>query len=215
MENESSNDAVIDIIEPNEALEIIPETEVTTFRSDEDVDFNNIELIHPDDLKPSEARMASRYAQFIQPRLDYILSMRREKLTRAQVAHNLGISEGFLSACAKKYPELQKRLTIGYQDAISEIKNAAFKTALGYEHTFKRNKIMRDGTIIPYEETIWIQPSVDMQKFILMTQAEGWNPKTITDVNLTGKLTLGALMQTIDKEQQADDDKELPPPKIN
>jgi hypothetical protein len=219
MENESTDSAAIvpaiDTAEVKDALEVIPETEVIAFRSDEDVDFNNLELVHPDDLEPNDARNMRRYTQFIQPRMEYILAMRREKLTRAQVAKNLGVSEHFLSLCAQRYPELQKVLTVGYQDAISEIKSTAFKTAMGFEHTFKRQKIMRDGTIIPYEERIWVPPNVDMIKFLLITQAEGYNPKTITDVNLTGKLTLGALMQTIDKEQQADDDKELPPPKIN
>jgi hypothetical protein len=171
-----------------------------------------MELVSPDDLEPTDFRARSKYYQFIQPRLEYVLAMRRQKMTYAQVAHNLGISIGTLYNCAKQFPELKERLVIGYQDAISQVINTAYKVAEGFTKDIIRHKTNKDGDIIEYTDSIFFPPNTDMIKFVLSTQAEGWNPKQ--EVHHTGELTFGKLIQEANDIQQKENEKELPPPKI-
>lgn len=213
MDNESPD--TVDPVESDEALAVVPqESEVPQkYLSDDYIDFNSMELVHPDDLEPGDARAESKYLQFIQPRLEYVLAMRREKLTYTQVAHNLGVSLKVLKNCAKRFPELEKVLVVGYQDAISQIKNTAYKMAMGFTESIQRCKADKNGNIKQYTDNLFFPPNADILKFILMTQAEGWNPKQ--EVHHTGEFTLGRMLQEINEENKKEQEKELPPPKIN
>lgn len=180
------------------------------YPSDECIDWNNMSVVHPDDLEPGSILLEMDYHSLVQPRLKSVLAWRRTGATNDQVAHNLGITTRALNQYLKLFPEFRKVMSFGKLDAIAQVTNMAFLRASGYEKTVKRQKVVQ-GQVVEYEDTFYIQPDTSMIQFILERQG-GWTSKS--NVTLDGQLQVGlaALMQDIGKAQQSERQKELEPP---
>ena len=57
----------------------------------------------------------------------------RDGLTHEQIAHNCGITTGTLYEWKKKYPEIAEALKKGKAWADTQVENALYKRAVGYE----------------------------------------------------------------------------------
>lgn len=77
----------------------------------------------------------------------------RDGLTEEQICKNLGISVQTINDYKKRYPELVESLKKGKEVAITEVENALYKRALGYEFEEVKTYIKdEDGKQIKYTE---------------------------------------------------------------
>lgn len=91
----------------------------------------------------------------------------RDGLTDEQIAKNLGISKDTFYRYKKEHPDFSDSIKKGKEIVDYEVENALLKTALGFEHTYKDQKVTKDGDVIDYEHTEYIAPSNTAQIFWL------------------------------------------------
>lgn len=84
-----------------------------------------------------------KYKTHVAPRLKTIIAWRRKGVTIADIAKNLDVALSSLFDYQNKHPELLDALNIGAEDAIAQVEDAVFKTALGYQYT--ETKVVYDG----------------------------------------------------------------------
>jgi hypothetical protein len=201
--NELERDPDFDI------LPVMPQREQMSVEA-ECIDWNDLELVHPDDLEPGSVMFRDKYFMRVQPRLKTVLAMRRDGLTDKQIAHNLGITPKNLADYKKIYPAFAKVMSIGQVDSIAQVTNAIYRSALGFEKTITRRKMVK-GELVTYEDTFYIQPNFEAQKLIA-TSKGGWTTKQSVELSGDVNLAFSNLFQEIGKEQQEQRQKELPPP---
>lgn len=128
----------------------------------------------------------SKYETIWKHKLVVIEGWAREGLSDEQIAKNMDISTSTLYEWKKKHPEFSEALSKSKDVADYEVENALYKKAIGYAVTLPQQKVSRDGEIIEYEQTIYIQPDVTAQKFWLVNRKpESWRDRQQTEV--TGK----------------------------
>ena len=110
----------------------------------------------------------------------------RDGLTEEQICTNLGISVATLNVFKKKYPELAKALKKGREIAITEVENALFRRALGYDYEEIKTSIrMVDGVETKFTEKTrkHLAPDVAACSILLKNKDKerGWsdNPQKI------------------------------------
>ncbi len=110
----------------------------------------------------------------------------RDGLTEDQVCTNLGISVATLNKFKKQHVELAKALKKGRNIAVTEVENALFKRALGFEYEELKTSIrMVDGVETKFTEKTRKYALPDVAAcFILLKNKDkenGWsdNPQKV------------------------------------
>lgn len=119
---------------------------------------------------------------------------RRDGLSYAQIAANIGISEGTLNNWCLQHGEIREALKKGEEVCVYEVENALYKAAIGYDVT-ESEKIeteMPDGSITTQKRMRkrHIPPSVGAICFILKNRRSSkWQDKpTVIDTTALDKL---------------------------
>lgn len=188
---------------------IIDQTEPPPSVSDW-VDFNRIEdeQEEPDDL-PDAYR--DRYFTHIQPRLEEILMWRSQGLTITEIAKNLMVSYTCLNENSKRHPALFKYLQFGKGISRAQKVNALHMKSVGYTIVLPQQKVLANGEVVNYKQTIYIPPDVAAIKLALENEyPEKYSSKL--EVNHQGTLTLAAVMADVAANEQARRAEELVPP---
>ena len=125
----------------------------------------------------------TKYFTHVEPRLIEVEGWARDGLSDEQIAKNLGVAYSTFKTYKQKYSALSAALAKNKAIADREVENALFKKATGYERKLTQQKITKDGEIIEYEQTIYIQPDVTAQKFWLVNRKpEMWSDKQDLDI---------------------------------
>lgn len=128
--------------------------------------------------KKNKGGRPSRYEAEWEDKLIVIRGWAREGLSDEQIAGNMGIAKSTLYEWKKRYPEFADALSKGKEVADYEVENALYKKATGYFMELPQQKVMRDGKIVEYIQTIYIQPDVTAQKFWLINRKPAeWQDK--------------------------------------
>lgn len=186
-------------------------TKPTQTAADGFVDYNNLTI--PADENELDENPFDKYLMFIKPRLEAVLAMRRRGLNNREVAHNLGVSESFLAECVRTKPELFRVMGLGKLDHVSILENALAMRATGYTVMLKKQKVLRDGSIVDIDDTVYIPPDPQSLIFTLNNLApDKW--KTKTDTTISGSIDhqFKTIFATIAEKEAAERAKELEPP---
>lgn len=112
----------------------------------------------------------SKYEAEWKDKLEVVKGWARDGLSNEQIAHNMGISTTTLYEWQNKYPEFADALSKSKEVVDREVENALYKKAVGYTVKIPQQKVLKDGTIVDYMQTIYIQPDVTAQKFWLVNR---------------------------------------------
>ncbi|KLU66742.1 hypothetical protein DEAC_c14100 [Desulfosporosinus acididurans] len=89
----------------------------------------------------------------VKEKLMLIEKWARDGLTEEQIAKNLRISKSTMNEYKQRYPEFLNALKKGKEFAITELENALFKRALGYDYEEIKTSIrMVDGKETKFTE---------------------------------------------------------------
>ena len=89
----------------------------------------------------------------VKNKLPLIEKWARDGLTEAQICKNLGISRQTLNEYKKAHSDLADALKRGKEVCITEVENALFKRALGYEYEEVKTYIKDEGgKVVKYTE---------------------------------------------------------------
>jgi len=89
----------------------------------------------------------------VQEKLILVEKWCRDGLTEEQICKNLGIGKSTMNEYKQQYPDFKNSLKKGREIAITEIENALFKRALGYEYEEIKTSIrIIDGKETKYTE---------------------------------------------------------------
>lgn len=119
---------------------------------------------------------------------------RRDGLSYAQIAANIGISEGTLNNWCLQHNEIREALKKGEEVCIYEVENALYKAAIGYDvlETEQIETEFPDGTksIQKRGKKRHIPPSIGAICFILKNRRSSkWQDKpTVIDTTALDKL---------------------------
>lgn len=178
------------------------------------IDYNDIMIPADENELEVMDNCFDRYLLYIKPRLDVVLAMRRRGLSNKQVAHNLGISVSYLHTCMLKYTELYEIMQKGRLDAIAEVENAAFKSAVGFTQPRKGSKLTKDGEVKEVTDELYFPPNPDMIKFILTNRSsEDWKNKISTDLSGSIDHNFKDIFNKVTQSEVAERQKELKPPR--
>lgn len=115
----------------------MPEEQINNNNSKEQLPENNIE-------KKSNAGRIPLYESLgIAKRLEEVTEWKIQGLSNVQIAKNLGISEPVFYEYLLRYQEFREAIEKGKIKMITELENAAFKSATG--HTIQEKKIEQDA----------------------------------------------------------------------
>lgn len=109
----------------------------------------------------------------------------REGLTEVQIGKNLGISKNTMNDYKNRYPDFLNAIKKGKEVAITEIENALYKRALGFEYEEVKTYIKREeGKETAYTEKTrkYLPPDVAACSILLKNKDRGnWadNPMKI------------------------------------
>jgi transposase-like protein len=129
----------------------------------------------------------SKYAEYVEPKLDLIQGWARNGLTIEQIAHNLGISKVTLYKHMEEHIELSERLKKGKEVIDLEVENKLLQRALGYKYT-ETTKEPVDGKMQVTKEVVKeVQPDTTAQIFWLKNRKPAdWRDKK--DIEHSGKI---------------------------
>lgn len=128
-----------------------------------------------------------KYKEWLEPeKLTLLQGWRRDGLTYAQIALNMGIDEGTLYVWVRKHPPIKEALRKGEEVMIYEVENALYKSAIGYDvtETDQTETIAPDGsrTVTKHARKRHIPPSVGSICFILKNRRSSkWQDKPIVE----------------------------------
>jgi len=89
----------------------------------------------PKKKNPKKRGQKGKYHKWLKPEnLLTLQAWKRDGLTDAQIAKNVGISTVTLYDWINKYPNIANVLKIGKEQAVTELENAMFKAARGYKY---------------------------------------------------------------------------------
>lgn len=150
-----------------------------------------------------------RYQKWLEPEnLTLVRGWRRDGLSDAKVAKNIGISRATLYDWCKKYPDFLDAYKKGTEVSTYEIEDAAYKSALGYYVEEIEVIEISDASGEVTQRTKkkhrrYIPPNTAMQIFIMKNRRPDWWKDTRTIENKSD----GQLAALIDglKEPVEDD----------
>lgn len=126
----------------------------------------------------------AKYEQWLQPEnLTLIQGWRRDGLSDAQVAHNMGIARGTLHKWLGEYKALSDAYKKGSEVSTYEVENALYKSALGMEVTeteLTEVKDMNGETVqkVLKQRKRYIPPNLGSIIFILKNRrSDKWRDK--------------------------------------
>ena len=116
----------------------------------------------------------SKYHTHVFPKLETIQGWARQGLSYEQIARNLGVAESTFYEYKKMFPELSESLRRGEEDAVMEVENALFKSAIGF--TYTEDALTKSGQVV--EVTKYSKPNVSAITFFLKNKRpEQWKEK--------------------------------------
>jgi AcrR family transcriptional regulator len=174
-------------------------------------DFNDLLIDENDADKDPNLGPGSKYWSHVQPRLDWILVMRRRGSSVAEVAKSLGISAAALTHYMKHRKELAYVMRFGRVDAVAMVENAHYKSAMGYWVEYDREKVTKDGSVVTYKEKFYVQGNVAAQEFILEHELPELYGRKF-GVTVDGELSIKALFAAVSQSAQDDRNREREAP---
>lgn len=120
-----------------------------------------------------------KYKKWQQPEnLTLIQGWRRDGLSDAQVAKNIGIGRGTLYEWLKKYKDIADAYKKGSEVSTYEVENALYKSACGYyvDEVERTETTYADGSVVTTKRghKRYIPPSIAAQIFILKNRRPNW-----------------------------------------
>ena len=136
-----------------------------------------------------------KYEEWLEPdNLILLQGWRRDGLSYAQIAANMGIAEQTLNDWAWKYKEIKEALKKGEEVMIYTVENALYKAAIGYDvtETERIETEFPDGSVETTKKARkrHIPPSIGAICFILKNRRSNkWQDKpTVIDTTALNKL---------------------------
>lgn len=131
----------------------------------------------------------SKYESHVKPKLLLIGAWARDGLTDADICKNLDVSQDSFIQYKKEYPELIESLKRNKEEADIIIENELYEKAKGKIMSLNKVKVLNDGTLIPYEEEVYIPGDTTAQIFWLKNRKpQAWRDKQ--EIDHSGKLAL-------------------------
>lgn len=136
-----------------------------------------------------------KYKEWLEKdKLILLQGWRRDGLTYAQIASNIGIYEKTLYAWCDRYKDIKDALKKGEEVCIYEVENALYKAAIGYDvtETDQTETTLPDGsvTVQKHAKKRHIPPSIGAICFILKNRRSSkWQDRpTVVDTSALDKL---------------------------
>lgn len=136
-----------------------------------------------------------KYKEWLDPdKLILLQGWRRDGLSYAEIAANIGISEGTLNNWCLQHNEIREALKKGEEVMVYTVENALYKAAVGYDvmETDQTTTEYPDGTIVTqkHAKKRHIPPSIGAICFILKNRRSSkWQDKpTVIDTTALNKL---------------------------
>lgn len=136
-----------------------------------------------------------KYEEWLDPdKLILLQGWRRDGLSYAEIAANIGIYEKTLYAWCDKYKDIKDALKKGEEVMVYTVENALYKAAVGYDvtETDQTTTEYPDGTIVTqkHAKRRHIPPSIGAICFILKNRRSSkWQDKpTVIDTTALNKL---------------------------
>lgn len=126
-----------------------------------------------------------KYKEWLEPdKLILLQGWRRDGLSYAQIASNIGITEDTLNNWCTKHSEIKQAIKKGEEVCVYEVENALYKAAIGYDviETEQIETEMPDGSVSTQKRAKkrHIPPSVGAICFILKNRRSSkWQDKPI------------------------------------
>ena len=105
------------------------------------------------------------YPVLAEPRLDDIYEWVAEGNTEKSICKKLGIHHSTWIEWKDKYPELAATITRARQAAGQLLLNKQFAAGCGQKVTVRKQKALKDGSIVEVEEEEYIPPNVQAAEF--------------------------------------------------
>ena len=136
-----------------------------------------------------------KYKEWLEPdKLILLQGWRRDGLSYAQIAANIGISEGTLNNWCLHHSEIREALKKGEEVCVYEVENALYKAAVGYDvtETDQTETIYPDGTKVvnKHAKKRHIPPQIGAICFILKNRRSSkWKDKpAVVDTSALDRL---------------------------
>lgn len=136
-----------------------------------------------------------KYKEWLEPdKLILLQGWRRDGLNIAQIANNVGVSEGTFNNWCTQHREIREAIKKGEEVCIYEVENALYKAAIGYDvvETEQIETEMPDGSVSTQKRAKkrHIPPSIGAICFILKNRRSSkWQDKpTVIDTSALDKL---------------------------
>lgn len=131
-------------------------------------------LVRPFPEEVIKMARPSKYHTHVQPKLETITGWARQGLSHEQIARNLNVAESTFYEYKKMYPELSEALRRGEEDAVLEVENALFKSAIGF--TYTEDALTKTGQVV--EVNKYAKPNVSAIIFFLKNKRPNqWKDK--------------------------------------
>ena len=102
----------------------------------------------------------------------------RDGLTDEDIANNIGIVPSTLYKWKKEHSEISESLKKYKEIPDYKVENSLYKRANGFEHTYKTQKVTKDGDIVDYKVTVYYPPDPTSIIFWLKNrQPKKWRDK--------------------------------------
>lgn len=130
-------------------------------------------------MEKNKGGRPSKYKTDVEPRLDEIKEWARAGATGKEIASALGIGSSTFADYLNKYSELKESVSASRRSGVSEVKNALFRRACGFEYEEKKvyAKKDEDGKTYQYTEITKKQalPDINAIGMYLRNYAEDYH----------------------------------------
>ena len=115
--------------------------------------------------EPREVGRPCKYETYVKPYLDDIFEWVSRGITEKSIYKKLGVSADAWISYKDKYSELSETITRARQAAGQLLLNKQFAAGCGQKVTVRKQKALKDGTIVEVEEEEYIPPNVQAAEF--------------------------------------------------
>ena len=126
------------------------------------------QVLTMDEITTIDSRKVGRpckYESHVKPYLDDIYDWISQGMTEKSIYGKLSISHQAWIEYKDKYTELAETITRARQAAGQLLLNKQFAAGCGQKVTVRRQKPLKDGTIVEFEEEQYIPPNVQAAEF--------------------------------------------------
>lgn len=154
-----------------------------------------------------------KYKEWLEPdKLILLQGWRRDGLSYAQIAANMGIAEQTLNDWCWKYKEIKDAIKKGEEVCVYEVENALYKAAIGYDviETDESEITYPDGKkeVKKSEKKRHIPPSIGAICFILKNRRSSkWQDKPVV-VDTTALDKLDAILKEAKEAAEREENKD-------